>query len=56
MFPKKLTAEGKYPIEDWENLRLPTQMQLSEKQKTFSQFFVAFMEFTLHFKHFEQKR
>ena len=33
---------------------LPIQMQLSEKPKTFSQIFTAFLESTLNFKHFEK--
>ena len=31
------------------------QIQLSEKRKTFSQFFVLFLESTSNFKHFEIK-
>ena len=30
-------------------------MQLSQKEKTFSEFFTAFLKFTLNFKHFEKK-
>ena len=30
-------------------------MQLSQKQKTFSQFFAAFLKSTLNFEHFEKK-
>ena len=30
-------------------------MDISEKRKTFSQFFVPFLESTLNFKHFESK-
>ena len=30
-------------------------MQLSEKPKAFSQIFIAFLESTLNFKHFEKK-
>ena len=37
-FLNTLTAEGKYPIEDWKNLALPIQIQLSGKINTFSQF------------------
>ena len=37
-----------------ENLPLPIQVQLSEKLKTFSQFFIAFLESTLNFEHFEK--
>ena len=39
-----LTAEGKYPVEDWENLPVPIWMQLFDNWKTFSQFFVPFLE------------
>ena len=52
IFLNTLSADGKYPIEDWENLPFPIQMQLSEKRKTFSQFLVPFMEFASNFKHF----
>ena len=33
----------------------PVQMQLSRKQKTFSEFFSAFLKFILNFQHFENK-
>ena len=35
-------------------MQLPIQMRLSEKQKTFSLFFVPFLESTSNFKHFEK--
>ena len=56
MLLNRLFAEGKYPIEDWENFQFRIQMQLSETRKSFSEFFVPFMETTLRFKDFEQKR
>ena len=56
MFLNTLSADGKYPIRDWENLPLAMQMQLSEKRKTFLQFFVPFMDSASNFKHFEKKR
>ena len=31
-------------------------MQLSEKQKAFSELFIAFLECTSNFKHFEKKK
>ena len=49
------TLDGKYPVQDCENLQLPIQMQLSEKRKTFSEFFVSFLESTSNFKHFDKK-
>ena len=44
IFLNTLTAEGRYFIEKWENLRLPIQMQFSDKQKTFSRFFRSISE------------
>ena len=46
VFVNTVTAEGKYPVQDFENLPLPIQIQLSEKEKTFSQFLFHF--FSLH--------
>ena len=42
VFLNTLTADNKYPVQDCENLRLSIQMQLCEKQKTFSQFLLHF--------------
>ena len=50
-----LTANYKYSHSNRENLLLPIQMQLSEKVKTFSQFFIALLESTLNFEHFEKE-
>ena len=44
VFVKTLTAGDMYPVQGCENLQLPIQMQLCEKQKNFSQFFVSFVE------------
>ena len=55
VFLNKLTADPKYPLEDWENMKLPMQMQLSKKRKTFSELFVSFLESTSNIKHFEKK-
>ena len=56
MFHNTLSAESKYPIEEWENLPFAIQMQLSEKRRIFSQFFVPFMDSASNFKHFEKER
>ena len=53
VFPNILTADGKLSVQDQENLPLPMQMLLSEKRKTFSQYFVPFLKSTSNFKHFE---
>ena len=55
VFFNTLTADDKYPVQGCENLQLPIQMQLSEKRKRFSEFFVPFLESTSKFKHFEKK-
>ena len=55
MFLNTLTDDGMYPVQGCENLQLPIQMQLSEKQKIFSKFFVPFLESSSNFKHFEKK-
>ena len=46
VFVNTWTADYKYSIPQCENLQFPIQMILSEKPKTFSQLFVAFMEST----------
>ena len=55
VFVNILTADGKNPVPDCENLQLAIQMQLSEKRKTFSEFFVPFLESTSYVKQFEKK-
>ena len=55
LFPKTLSADDKYSLFNRENLTQLIQMQLSRKQKTFSEFFSAFLKSSLYFKHFEQK-
>ena len=49
-----LAADEKYPVLNRDNLTIPIQKQLSRKQKTFSQFFVAFLKSTINFKYFEK--
>ena len=55
VFVNTLIADGKYPVQDCENLPLPIQMQLSEKRKKFSQIFVPFLESTSNFKQFDER-
>ena len=50
-----MTADGKYPVQYCENLQLPIQMEVSEKRKNVSQFFVPFVKSTSNFKHFKKK-
>ena len=55
VFVNTLTADDKYPVQDCENLQLLIQMQLSEKRKTFSEFFVPFLDSTSNFERFQRK-
>ena len=48
-----MIADDKYLVQDYENSQLLIQMQLCEKGKKFSQFFVPFLKSTDIFKHFE---
>ena len=50
-----LTADDKYSLLNRGNLTQPIQILLSQKQKTFSQFFSAFLKSTLNFEHFQKK-
>ena len=50
-----LAADEKYPVLNRDNLTIPIQMQLSQKQKTFSQFFAAFLKSSLNFLYFKKK-
>ena len=43
MFVNALTTGDKHYLLNRDNLTQPIQMQLSQKQKTFSQFFFAFL-------------
>ena len=49
-------ANYEYSHSNRENLLLPIQMQLSEKPKKVCGFFIAFLESTLNFEHFEKKK
>ena len=50
-----LAADEKYPVFNRDNLTIPIQMRLSQKQNTFSQFKAAFLKSRLNFKYFEKK-
>ena len=51
-----LAADEKYPVLNRDNLSIPIQMQLSEKESTFSQLSVAFLKSRSIFKCFEKQR
>ena len=50
-----LATDEKYPVLNRDNLTIPIQMQLSEKQKTFSIIFTAFLKCRLNFQYFFDK-
>ena len=50
-----LAADDKYLALNRDNLTIPIQMQLYQKQKTFSQLFPAFLKSRLNYKHFERR-
>ena len=50
-----LAADDKYLALNRDNLTIPIQMQLYQKQKTFSQLFPAFLKSRLNYKHFKRR-
>ena len=54
-FVKTLTSDGKYPVQNFDNLQLPIQMQLCEKRRPFSPVFVSFLDSISNFQNFERK-
>ena len=52
---KTLTDDEKYSLLYRENLTQSIQLLLSQKRKSFSQFFSAFLKSTLNFEHFQKK-
>ena len=50
-----MDADDKYPFLNREKLTIPIQMQLSQKQKIFSEFFAAFLKLRLNLEHFGRK-
>ena len=55
MFVNTLTVTDKHYVLNRDNLGQSIQMQLSEKQNTFSEFFFAFLKSILNFKHLAKK-
>ena len=56
IFVNILTTDDKYSLLNTDNLRHPIQMQLSPKEKTFSDFFSAVLKCKLNFQHFQKKK
>ena len=55
LFLSKLTDDDKYCLLYRDNLTEAIQILLSQKQKTFSEFFSAFLKSALNFKHSGKK-
>ena len=50
-----LAAQEKYLLLNKDNTTIPIQMQLSQKQKTFSEFFASFFKSRGNFEQFEKE-
>ena len=55
LFVNTLTDDDKYCLLYRENLKQPIQIVLSQKQKTFFQFFSSFFKSSLNFQHCRKK-
>ena len=55
LFVNTLTVDDKHYMLNRDNLTQPIQIQLSEKQKTLSEFFFAFLKSMLNYKHLSKK-
>ena len=49
-----MAADEKFPVLNGDNLTIPIQMQLSQKQKTISQVFAVFLKCRLNIESFEK--
>ena len=52
LFVNTLTTDDKYSLVNRDNLMQHIQMQLSQKEKKFSEFFSAFLKSRLNFENF----
>ena len=52
LFVNTLAVDDKDSLLNRDNLTQPIQMQLSQKQKTFSDFLTGFLKSSLNFEHF----
>ena len=55
LFVNALTVDDKYSDSNMQNLPQQFQTPLSQKQKTFSGFFIAFLKFPWNLEHFQKK-
>ena len=56
MFVNALTADDKYSGSNMQNFPQQLQTPLSQKQKTFSRLFIAFLKCALSLEHFQKKK
>ena len=55
LFVNGLTADDRYSDSNMQNLPQQFQTLLSQKQKTFSGFFIAFLKYAWNLEHFQKK-
>ena len=55
LFFNKLTTDDKHSLLNRDDFTQPIQMLVSQKKKTFSRFFSAFLKFSLNFEYFFKK-
>ena len=55
LFVNTLTTDDKYSRRNMLNFTQQIEAPLSQKQKTFSGFFIAFLKFALNLEHLEKK-
>ena len=55
LFVNALTADDKYSGSNMQNFPQQFQTLLSQKQKTFSGFFIAFLKCAWNLEHFQEK-
>ena len=55
LFVNALTADDQYSDSNMQNLSQQVQTPFSQKQKTLSWFFIAFLKFAWNLEHFEKK-
>ena len=55
MFVSTLRVHDKHDLLNRDNLTQPIQIQLSQKEKIFSQFFFALLKSILNFQHLPKK-
>ena len=55
LFVNTLTADDKHYLLNRENLTQPVQIQLFQKQKIFSEFFIPFLQSIFNFQYLPKK-